>query len=76
MEVATIDAQPVFTETAELSADTVTYLTKQYRPWLAGRYINCTWDMPELMAQEEEICQRRQVQSEISILGRRKDLSE
>jgi NAD(P)-dependent dehydrogenase (short-subunit alcohol dehydrogenase family) len=45
----------VFVETAELSADTIVYLVREKRPWLAGRYINCTWDMPELMAQEEEI---------------------
>jgi hypothetical protein len=42
-------------ETAELSADTLVYLVRKKRDWLAGRYINCTWDMPELMAQEEEI---------------------
>jgi hypothetical protein len=42
-------------ETAELSADTIVYLTREKRDWLAGRYINCTWDMPELMAQKDEI---------------------
>jgi hypothetical protein len=45
----------VFIDTAELSADTIVYLTKQKRAWLGGRYINCAWDMPELMAQEDEI---------------------
>jgi hypothetical protein len=45
----------VFVETTELSADTIVYLTKERREWLAGRYINCTWDMPELMAQKDEI---------------------
>jgi hypothetical protein len=45
----------VFTETAELSADTIVYLVGEKRNWLAGRYINCTWDMPELMAQKDEI---------------------
>lgn len=33
------------------------YLTKEKRDWLAGRYINVTWDMPELMAKEDEIVQ-------------------
>jgi hypothetical protein len=47
----------VFVETTELSADTIVYLTKERREWLAGRYINCTWDMPELMAQKDEIIQ-------------------
>ena len=26
--------------------------------WLAGRYINCTWDMPQLMAKEDEIMKK------------------
>jgi hypothetical protein len=45
----------VFTETAELSADTIVYLVGEKRDWLAGRCINCTWDMPELMAQKDEV---------------------
>ena len=31
------------------------YLTSEKRDWLAGRYINCTWDLPELMGKKEEI---------------------
>ena len=45
----------VFVDTPELTADTIVYLTKKRRLWLAGRYINCTWDMPQLMGMEEEI---------------------
>ena len=45
----------VFTETTELPADTLVFLTKEKRDWLAGRYINCTWDMPELIAKRDEI---------------------
>jgi hypothetical protein len=45
----------VFIDTAELSADTIVFLVREKRDWLAGRYVNCTWDMPELMAQKEEI---------------------
>ncbi|KAI1460465.1 NAD(P)-binding protein [Annulohypoxylon moriforme] len=45
----------VFVDTAELSADSLVYLTSQKRDWLAGRYINVTWDLPELMEKEEEI---------------------
>lgn len=45
----------VFVETPELSADSITFLVSRKRDWLGGRYINCTWDMPELMAKEEEI---------------------
>jgi len=45
----------VFTETPEISADTLVYLTSERREWLRGRYINCTWDMPELVAKKDEI---------------------
>ncbi|KAI4277392.1 MAG: hypothetical protein L6R38_005456 [Xanthoria sp. 2 TBL-2021] len=48
-----IDA--VFVETPQLSADTIIYLVKEKREWLAGRYINCTWDMPQIMAMEDDI---------------------
>ena len=44
-----------YTETAELPADTIAYLTAERREWLAGRYVNCTWDMLELEAQSEAI---------------------
>jgi hypothetical protein len=47
--------ETVFTESPEISADTIVYLTREKRQWLAGRYINVTWDMPELMAMEDEI---------------------
>ena len=45
----------VFVETPELSADTIVYLTQEKREWLAGRYVNCTWDMPQIMAMENDI---------------------
>lgn len=48
-------AFPVFTETTQLSADSLVYLTAKKRSWLGGRYINVTWDLPELMAKEEDI---------------------
>lgn len=49
---------PVFVETPELSADSLVYLTSEKRDWLAGRYLNVTWDLPELMAKEEEIVKK------------------
>ncbi|MDI1485954.1 MAG: hypothetical protein OHK93_004143 [Ramalina farinacea] len=45
----------VFTETGGVCGDTLVFLTRERRGWLAGRYVNCTWDMPELMMKEEEI---------------------
>ncbi|OTA56462.1 NAD(P)-binding protein [Hypoxylon sp. EC38] len=49
------EIKPAFVDTAELSADSLVYLTSQKRDWLAGRYINVTWDLPELMDKEDEI---------------------
>ncbi|KAL1881333.1 hypothetical protein Daus18300_001186 [Diaporthe australafricana] len=45
----------IFVDTPQISADTIVYLTAEKRQWLSGRYINCTWDMPELLAQEDDI---------------------
>ncbi|KAL8648450.1 MAG: hypothetical protein Q9226_005988 [Calogaya cf. arnoldii] len=45
----------VFVETPQLSADTIVYLVNEKREWLAGRYINCTWDMPQLMTMKDDI---------------------
>ena len=45
----------VFVDTPEVSADSLVYLTSQKREWLGGRYINCTWDLPELESKKDEI---------------------
>ena len=42
----------VFTETPELCGDSLVYLAKERLEWLSGRYINCTWDLPELTSPE------------------------
>ncbi|VZI02971.1 unnamed protein product [Fusarium fujikuroi] len=44
-----------FVDTPALCANSLVYLASARRPWLAGRYINLTWDLPELMTKEEEI---------------------
>lgn len=38
-----------------MAADTIVFLTQEKREWLAGRYISCTWDMPQFLAKEAEI---------------------
>jgi hypothetical protein len=48
----------VFVETPELSADSLVYLSSEKREWLGGRYINVTWDLPQLMAKKDEIIKR------------------
>lgn len=49
------DSEVVITESPEISADSLVYLTSKRREWLGGRYVNVTWDMPELMEKESEI---------------------
>lgn len=38
----------IFTESVELPADTIVWLVAAKRAWLSGRYVNVTWDMPQL----------------------------
>ncbi|KAL9639606.1 MAG: hypothetical protein Q9204_001016 [Flavoplaca sp. TL-2023a] len=45
----------VFVDHPELSADSVVWLVSERREWLGGRYVNCTWDLPELMGMEEDV---------------------
>jgi hypothetical protein len=45
----------VFVDLPDLSADTLVFLTSEKREWLGGRYINVTWDMPELVAKKDGI---------------------
>ena len=48
----------VLIDTPEMAANTIVYLTQQRREWLMGRYVSCTWDMPELFAMREEVVRR------------------
>jgi hypothetical protein len=48
----------VFIDTPELTGDAIVYLTSEKRDWLAGRYINLTWDLPELMGKKDEIVEK------------------
>ncbi|KAI1613736.1 short chain dehydrogenase reductase [Exophiala viscosa] len=50
-----IERQSALTETPELAAHTLVFLTEKRREWLAGRYIAATWDMPEFLAKKEEV---------------------
>ena len=43
------------TSTPNLAGDTLTWLTRERRVWLAGRYISATWDMEEVESRKEEI---------------------
>ncbi|KAH8884082.1 putative short-chain type dehydrogenase [Thozetella sp. PMI_491] len=56
-----------FTETEDLPADTVAYLSAEKRTWLAGRYVNCTWDIPELDAQKDNIVEEDKLKVKLAI---------
>lgn len=45
----------VFVDSVEICGHSLVYLTQEKRSWLGARYINVTWDMPELVAKREEI---------------------
>jgi NAD(P)-dependent dehydrogenase (short-subunit alcohol dehydrogenase family) len=49
------DVRPGLSDDVEIASDTMCFLTQTRRDWLAGRYISCNWDMPELLSREKEI---------------------
>ena len=55
------------TDTSELAADTIVFLVSERREWLRGRYVSCTWDMPELCAKEEEIVREDKLKIKLAL---------
>jgi hypothetical protein len=45
----------VLTDDPGLAGGFLTWLTKEKRTWLSGRYVSVTWDVKELEEQKEEI---------------------
>ncbi|KAL0934790.1 short chain dehydrogenase reductase [Colletotrichum truncatum] len=43
------------TDTPELAAHSIPFLTSQKREWLGGRWLSCMWDMPKLISMEKEV---------------------
>ncbi|KAJ5751044.1 hypothetical protein N7533_008072 [Penicillium manginii] len=52
------ERQSVLTDTPELAADTLVWLTHERRDWLAGRFASVSWDMEELEQKKQDILQR------------------
>lgn len=46
---------PLFTETPELAAGTVLYLSTPRAMYLCGRYVDATWDLEELERHKDRI---------------------
>ena len=42
-------------DTPESAAHTLTWLVRERREWLAGRYFSCQWDVDDLLAKKQEI---------------------
>jgi len=45
----------VLTDDAGLCGGWLTWLTKEKRPWLSGRYLSVNWDVDELGKKKDEI---------------------
>lgn len=48
----------VLTDTAELAADTLVWLSRERRDWLSGRFATVNWDMEQLEKKKQDILQR------------------
>lgn len=44
-----------FPNRPEIAGDTIVWLASERREWLGGRYVDCPWDMEELLAKKDEI---------------------
>ena len=52
------ERQSVLTDTPELAADTLVWLSSERRDWLSGRFASVSWDMEELEQKKQDIVQR------------------
>ena len=52
------ERQSVLTDTLELAADTLVWLSRERRDWLSGRFASVSWDMEELEQKKQDIVQR------------------
>jgi len=52
------DKLDVLTDTPELAADTLVWLSRERRDWLSGRFATVGWDMEELEQKKQDILQR------------------
>jgi NAD(P)-dependent dehydrogenase (short-subunit alcohol dehydrogenase family) len=52
-----LERQGVLTDTVELAADTLVWLSRERRDWLSGRFASVNWDMEELEQKKQDILQ-------------------
>lgn len=49
------DLHHLLSDTPQMVADTITFLTQERREWLAARYVDSRWDMLELLEKKDAI---------------------
>lgn len=54
-ETAPEAVRNAFPNRPEIAGDTIAWLASERREWLGGRYVDCPWDMEELMSKKDEI---------------------
>ncbi|PYH81939.1 NAD(P)-binding protein [Aspergillus uvarum CBS 121591] len=52
------ERQSVLTDSPALAADTLVWLARDRRDWLAGRFVSVSWDMEELEQKKQDVLQR------------------
>ncbi|KAM0323753.1 hypothetical protein ACHAQA_008690 [Verticillium albo-atrum] len=55
-----------FTDTPELAGDSLVYLTSEKRDWLSGRYVDLTWDLPDLVERKDSIIAEDKLKVQLS----------
>jgi short-subunit dehydrogenase len=53
-----LERQVVLTDTLELAANTLVWLARERRDWLAGRFASVSWDIEELEQKKQDVLQR------------------
>lgn len=49
------ERQSVLTDTLELAADTLVWLSRERRDWLSGRFVSVSWDMEKLEQKKQDV---------------------
>lgn len=62
-----LDKQDILTDTPELAADTLVWLSYQRRDWLSGRFVTVSWDMEELEQKKQDVLQRNLFKFRVTI---------
>ena len=62
-----LDRKGVLTDTPQLAADTMVWLARERRDWLAGRFVSSSWDMEEFEGKKEDILERNLLKFRVAL---------